>query len=88
MVTRQKVRIILKSFDHKMLDTSTEQRIMGSLRQIANQRTTLYIAHRLSTVVHCDRIFVLDVRAAWHQALVVYGCIGTWILRCTWCFCW
>lgn len=42
------------------LDTDTETAIQESLEQVAAQRTTLVIAHRLSTVVNADEILVLD----------------------------
>ena len=42
------------------LDTHTEKEIQRSLDEISAGRTTLVIAHRLSTVVNCDEIFVLD----------------------------
>jgi ATP-binding cassette, subfamily B, heavy metal transporter len=42
------------------LDTRTEQDILGTLRAVAANRTTLSIAHRLSTVVDSDTILVLN----------------------------
>ena len=42
------------------LDSRTEKEIQHSLEAISAGRTTLIIAHRLSTVVNCDRIFVLN----------------------------
>ncbi len=42
------------------LDTHTEQEIQKNLREISQGRTTLCIAHRLSTVVDADEILVLD----------------------------
>jgi len=42
------------------LDTRTEQEIAAALRVAAANRTTLTIAHRLSTVVDADEIVVLD----------------------------
>ncbi|MCX7381952.1 MAG: ABC transporter ATP-binding protein/permease [Alphaproteobacteria bacterium] len=42
------------------LDTRTEQDIQTALRELAADRTTVTIAHRLSTVVDADEIIVLD----------------------------
>lgn len=42
------------------LDTHTEQEIQKSLDEVSANRTTLVIAHRLSTVVGADEIIVLD----------------------------
>lgn len=42
------------------LDTRTEQEILGTLKRLAQGRTTIAIAHRLSTVADADRIIVLD----------------------------
>ncbi len=42
------------------LDSFTEQEIQDALRKVSQNRTTLVIAHRLSTVVEADEIIVLD----------------------------
>ncbi|CAG5120057.1 unnamed protein product, partial [Candidula unifasciata] len=42
------------------LDTITEQNILEALRRVTSGRTTIVIAHRLSTVVDADQILVLD----------------------------
>ncbi len=42
------------------LDTHTEREIQSALKVVAKNRTTLVIAHRLSTVVDADEILVLD----------------------------
>lgn len=47
------------------LDTQTERIIQAELRELSRNRTTLIIAHRLSTVVHADLILVL------HQGTLV-----------------
>ena len=41
------------------VDTDTESLILGNLRRVRANRTTLIVAHRLSTVMHADRIVVL-----------------------------
>ncbi|MFT3673853.1 ABCB family ABC transporter ATP-binding protein/permease [Aestuariivirga sp.] len=42
------------------LDTFTEQEIQVALKQVSRDRTTVVIAHRLSTVIDADEIIVLD----------------------------
>ncbi|EZP56135.1 ABCB family ABC transporter ATP-binding protein/permease [Sphingomonas sp. RIT328] len=42
------------------LDSRTEAEILDTLEAIERGRTTIVIAHRLSTVVHADQIVVLD----------------------------
>lgn len=42
------------------LDSYTEKEIQEALERVARDRTTLVIAHRLSTVVHADNIIVFE----------------------------
>jgi ATP-binding cassette subfamily B protein len=42
------------------LDSQTEKEIQKSLQEVSADRTTLVIAHRLSTVIHADEIIVLE----------------------------
>jgi ATP-binding cassette subfamily B protein len=59
------------------LDTHTEREIQGALSDISRNRTTLVIAHRLSTVVDADEILVLDrgqiVERGRHGELLAQG---------------
>ncbi len=56
------------------LDSKAEQAIQAQLKEIARSRTTLVIAHRLSTVADAQQILVLDhgriVERGTHQALL------------------
>ena len=56
------------------LDSESEALIQTSLNNLMKDRTTFVIAHRLSTVIHADQIFVLNkskiVESGSHQQLV------------------
>lgn len=42
------------------VDTETEARILESLHTELEDRTAVIIAHRVSAVMHCEQIIVLD----------------------------
>ena len=58
------------------LDSRTERVIQQELEGISRSRTTLVIAHRLSTVVHADQILVMD-----HGRIVERGTHGELLQR-------
>jgi len=59
------------------LDSRTEKQILQALQTLAHGRTSLFVAHRLSTAAQCDQIVVLEgvrIRIAsqlcWHLKLL------------------
>ncbi|MEO6388160.1 MAG: ABC transporter ATP-binding protein/permease [Croceibacterium sp.] len=58
------------------LDTRTEQDILSTLKRVSQHRTSIAIAHRLSTVADADTIFVLD-----HGRLAESGSHGALLRR-------
>ncbi|MEM1177993.1 MAG: ABC transporter ATP-binding protein [Acidobacteriota bacterium] len=59
------------------VDNETEAAIKRSIARIARDRTMLVVAHRLSTIRHADRIYVLDAgrvaEVGDHQQLLAHG---------------
>ena len=59
------------------LDNESERAVQEALLALARERTTLVIAHRLSTVRNADRILVLTERGiaeeGSHEALIAAG---------------
>ncbi|GMA60180.1 hypothetical protein GCM10025859_06200 [Alicyclobacillus fastidiosus] len=59
------------------VDMNTEKRIISSLNEVRENRTTIIIAHRLSAVRHADLIIVLDdgvmVESGTHDELMELG---------------
>ncbi|MGO1500947.1 MAG: ABCB family ABC transporter ATP-binding protein/permease [Marinobacter sp.] len=57
------------------LDSISEQAILGALNEVSSHRTTLVIAHRISTVRDADSILVMDhgqiVESGGHSELLV-----------------
>ncbi len=77
-------RVILKNPPLLILDEATssldslsEQAILGALKEISRQRTSLVIAHRLSTTRDADTILVMDcgriVESGNHATLLALG---------------
>ena len=56
------------------LDAESETLVQTALEELMRHRTTLVIAHRLATVLSCDRILVVDqgriVEQGTHAALL------------------
>ena len=67
-------RVLVADEATSALDTATESQILESLEEIAKDRTSVFVAHRLSTVMKCNRIIVMRdgeiVEQGSHDALV------------------
>ena len=59
------------------LDAESETQVAAALADLMRKRTTIVIAHRLATVLSCDRILVMDegriVEEGTHQTLAAAG---------------
>ncbi len=70
-------RVLVLDEATSALDTATERAVQAALDEARRGRTTITIAHRLSTVRHADRIVVLDagrvVESGTHAELVARG---------------
>ena len=42
------------------LDEDSQKKVQVALEQASKDRTTIVIAHRMSTIERCDKIFVLE----------------------------
>ncbi|XP_035688914.1 ATP-binding cassette sub-family B member 6, mitochondrial-like [Branchiostoma floridae] len=69
--------IVLLDEATSALDTQTERNIQASLNRVCNNRTTIVVAHRLSTIINADQILVLNegeiVERGRHDELVDLG---------------
>lgn len=67
-------RILILDEATANLDSHTEQLVQNALTSVSAGRTTIVIAHRLSTVMHADRILVMQagqiVESGTHQELL------------------
>jgi ABC transporter fused permease/ATP-binding protein len=67
-------RVLLLDEATSALDAESEQLVRDALERIMRGRATLVIAHRLSTVMHADRVIVLEggrvVQSGSHRALL------------------
>jgi ATP-binding cassette, subfamily B, bacterial len=70
-------RILVLDEATSSLDTQTERDVQDAMKRLAKDRTTILIAHRLSTVREADRILVFDqgtiVEQGTHGELVAAG---------------
>lgn len=70
-------RILLFDEATSALDAKTEKEVLESLSKLAAGRTSIFVAHRLSTAAQCDQIVVLEqgqvVEAGSHSELLEAG---------------
>ncbi|MGH9776233.1 MAG: ABC transporter ATP-binding protein [Candidatus Acidiferrales bacterium] len=70
-------RILILDDSLSSVDTGTEERILGQLRELMRQRTTILISHRCSTVRQADQIVVLRegriIERGTHDELLASG---------------
>ena len=62
------------------LDNETEKLVSEAISSLAGTKTLIIIAHRLTTVEHCDRIYMLEngriVKSGSYQEVVLEN-VGT-----------
>jgi ATP-binding cassette subfamily B multidrug efflux pump len=70
-------RVLILDDALSSVDTETERRILDGLHDFLRERTTILVAHRLTTVQEADVIVVLDegrvVEMGDHAALLARG---------------
>lgn len=68
--------IVLLDEATSALDTQTERNIQSALAKVCSNRTTIIVAHRLSTIIHADEILVLK-----DGVIVERGCHDNLLLQ-------
>lgn len=56
----KKPQILIFDDSLSAVDTETEEKIIGHLKEVMKDRTTIIISHRVSSVKHCDQILMLE----------------------------
>jgi ABC-type multidrug transport system fused ATPase/permease subunit len=93
----QNARILILDEATSNVDTANDALIQATVRTAFADCTVLTIAHRLHTILDCDRILVLDsgrVREFDSPAALLQVCAGCWMslqcdlsLLCLYCLC-
>ncbi|ASC72660.1 ABC transporter protein [Halomicronema hongdechloris C2206] len=62
------------------LDNETERLVTESIKSLSGQKTMIIIAHRLSTVEHCDRVYLMHqgeiVQSGSYQDVILAGSLA------------
>ena len=70
-------RILILDDSLSAVDTYTEEKILGGLREVRDERTTLIVSHRISTIRDADLICVLEdgkiIERGTHEELLQIG---------------
>jgi ABC-type multidrug transport system fused ATPase/permease subunit len=78
-------RILLLDEATSALDSESERLVNEALERLMKSRTSLVIAHRLSTVRHADRILVFNqgriVESGSHDELIAHGGTYRWLVE-------
>lgn len=73
----RKPRILILDDSLSSVDTSTEERILNRLQSVMQERTTILVSHRISTVKDADQIVVLRdgriIERGTHDELLALG---------------
>ena len=78
-------RILVLDDALSAVDTHTEEEILQQLRPFTKQLTTIIASHRISTIKHADRIYVLEegkiIEEGTHEVLLKHGGVYAEIYR-------
>ncbi len=86
-VLLRKPKLLILDEATSSLDSISEKIIMSAVDRLAEGITTIIVAHRLSTVKHCDKIFVINngkiIESGCHEDLIMKNSIykNLWIAQ-------
>ena len=59
-INRDNLQEAIKKIKKIEINNETEQEIIGEIKHFKGDKTIIVIAHRLSTLAHCDRIYCME----------------------------